>query len=217
MQPLQIIFRRRKSDVLLPTLLAALNALAVVLTPSNANAVIYQVDRSFGGGVTLDGTVDIPLGSYTIVNAGPSPFTSVNLTLTVNGTSYGVDNVLTGGINNYVVNGVVYSPEFLINATPTSLIFSTYLPNGMGSADLVFSDKPLGPFYVNNRYSVGYDSGGQFEAVSTDAGSLAVGHGTLLFPLEWGVAVPEPSMLGLLTIPCVFQGFRILRGRNRIT
>ena len=56
---------------------------------SSANAVRYDVSRSWsdgsGGTASLIGTVDVPLGSYTIMHLGPTPFTSVSLTLIVNG------------------------------------------------------------------------------------------------------------------------------------
>src|SRR5208337_3197032 len=72
---------------------------AVLLIASSVQAEIYNVDRAFTQGVlaaTLIGTVDIPLGNYTIQNSSASPFSSVNLTLTVGGTPYTLDSVLTG-------------------------------------------------------------------------------------------------------------------------
>ena len=66
----------------------ALIAWTMTIAPS-ANAIFYDVSRSWsdgsGGNASLVGTVDVAFGSYTIMNNGPSPFTSVSLTLTVNG------------------------------------------------------------------------------------------------------------------------------------
>ena len=60
----------------------------MTITPS-VNATFYDVSRSWsdgsGGTASLIGTVDVAFGSYTIMNNGPSPFTSVSLTLIVNG------------------------------------------------------------------------------------------------------------------------------------
>ena len=60
----------------------------MTITPS-VNATFYDVSRSWsdgsGGTASLIGSVDIALGSYTIMNNGPSPFTNVSLTLIVNG------------------------------------------------------------------------------------------------------------------------------------
>jgi hypothetical protein len=55
-----------------------------------ANGVTYTVSRSWTDGIgtaSLVGTVDVPLGNYTIMNSGADPFTNVSLTLTVNGNS----------------------------------------------------------------------------------------------------------------------------------
>jgi hypothetical protein len=97
--------------------------LIVAMIASNAQATIYNVDRTFTDGlstVRLIGTLDIPIGSYTIQNAGPSPFTGVDLTLTVNTTDYRLNYALTG-----VIHG---TGEFFIDATATTL---TLLPMQM--------------------------------------------------------------------------------------
>jgi len=64
----------------------ALIAWTMTITPS-VNATFYDVSRSWsdgsGGTASLIGA-DVALGSYTIMNKGPSPFTSVSLTLIVN-------------------------------------------------------------------------------------------------------------------------------------
>jgi hypothetical protein len=58
-----------------------------------ANAITYDVSRSWGGGsASLIGTVDVALGSYTIVNNGADPIMNVSLTLTVNVASFAPDH-----------------------------------------------------------------------------------------------------------------------------
>src|SRR6266446_1184759 len=99
-------------------------AIALIISNS-AQAAQYHVNRSFTDGsssATLTGTLDIPMGSYTIQNSGPSPFTAVNLTLTVNGTPFTLTHALTG-----VIHG---TGQFLISATPTTLTFNTANANG---------------------------------------------------------------------------------------
>jgi hypothetical protein len=123
--------------------------------------------------------VDVPVGNYLIQNAGPSPFTSVNLTLTVNATAYNLHNALTD---------VIYgSGQFFIDATATTLTFSTANANGANPADLVFSDN-LNPA-ANNRYGIGYNGSPGFEVAYTVAGNAQAG---VTFPVVFGV-VPEPA------------------------
>jgi hypothetical protein len=110
---------------------------AVMLIASSAQALIYTIDRSITDGVAdatanLTGTLDIPVGNYTIQNSSASPFTSVNLTLTVLGTPYIVDNVLTG-----IIRG---TGQFFVDAGSTTLTFSTANSNVSNPADLEFSD-----------------------------------------------------------------------------
>src|SRR5947208_10875131 len=81
---------------LFPSVLAAL---AITMIAGSAQAITYQVNESWGGGsATLVGTVDVPLGTYTIMNNGAAPFTNVMLTLTVNGTSFTLDHADTSQI-----------------------------------------------------------------------------------------------------------------------
>src|SRR5262249_12365308 len=95
-------------------LLPAITAIIIMIATS-APATIYNVNQTFSG-ATLVGTLDIPPGNYVIANRGPSPFTAVNLTLTVNATSYNLTYALTG-----IISG---TGQFLINATPTTLSFN---------------------------------------------------------------------------------------------
>jgi len=161
---------------------------AVLLIASSAQAQIYNVDRSITDGTssaTLIGTLDIPIGSYTIQNASASPFTSVNLTLTVNATIFVLDNALTG-----IITG---TGQFFIDATPTTLTFSTANSDGGDPADLEFSDTTL--LYANDRYVIGSNADPQFEAAYTAAGSVL--STTVTFPTVFGTAVPEPTTLAL--------------------
>jgi hypothetical protein len=163
-----------------------------------AQAVVYNVNRSFTDGVltaTLTGTVSLPVGNHVIQNQGPSPFTNVNLSLTVNSTSYNLVNTLTDLIQG--------SGQFLINATPTTVTFST---NGISAADLVFSDTTQ--VFDNNRYVIGTDSTPMFEVAYTNSGDVLA---FPTFPVLFGTAVPEPSSVLL----CLTAIFATLMRRNK--
>src|SRR4051794_38596284 len=93
--------------------------------PVTARAVTYVVNRSFTNGAstaTLTGTLDVPIGDYIIQNSSASPFTNVNLSLTVNAVSYNLVHALTDLING--------TGQFGINATPTALSFSVANADG---------------------------------------------------------------------------------------
>lgn len=153
----------------------------------SAQAVIYSVNRSFKDVIwisTLTGTVDCPLGTYTIENSGSSPFTAVNLTLTANGGTFHLTSVLTDNIAG--------TGEFIINATPTALIFNTANADGNNPADLQFTDNWLPPF--RNNYAIGSDESPGFESAFVPGADFDSG---LSLPVSFGTAVPEPS-IGLL-------------------
>jgi hypothetical protein len=155
-------------------------------------ADIYTIDRSFTlvtVSNTLTGTIEIPEGKYTITNGGPSPFTTVNLTLTVNGMPFSLPNVVTG----YIVG----TGEFFIDATPTTLIFNTANGNATNPADLVFSVLPYDA--GADRYAIGSDGDPAFEASITPVGLTPV---PVVFPVAFGsaIAVPEPSSLAMVTL-----------------
>jgi hypothetical protein len=166
---------------------------AATMVASSAQAAIYFVDRSLTNGsstATLTGTVNIPIGSYTIQNTVPDPFTDVNLTLTVNTTSYYFTQADTSLI--------LGTGRFEIDATTTRLTFDP-IGNGSNPADLSFWDASH-----TNRYCVGSDGFAAFEVAYTDAGVFASGP---VFPVTFGTAaVPEPtttiiwSLLGGLAI-----------------
>ena len=163
---------------------------AVSLVASSALATTYSVNRSFTDGfgtASLVGTVDIPQGNYTLQNAPATPFTNVNLTLTVNSTPYPLTNSLT--------DLILFNGQFLINAGPTTLIFDTANADGSNPADLIFSDN-FAPTN-NNRYVIGYNGTPGFEVGYTDSGSVVV---VETFPTIFGVVVPEPSALILISL-----------------
>jgi hypothetical protein len=169
---------------------ATIFAGSLLLAASGARAQIYNVNLLFMDGAnsaTLTGTVDIPIGNYTIQSVSPSPFTAANLTLTVNATSYAVDNVLTD-----IIHG---TGQFFIDATATTLTFNTANTDAGDPADLVFSDN-LNAF-ANDRFVIGSNGDPQFEAAYTGAGSVT--SSAVTFPTVFGnvVATPEPATLAL--------------------
>jgi len=154
---------RRKPAMKNPQKLLAsvLAALAIIMIADSAHAITYQVNQSWGGGfATLVGTVDVPLGTYTIMNNGPHPFTNVMLTLTVKGTSFTLDHADTS---------LIYGTgEFIIEATTEFLTFDTANTLAGNPADLTFYDS------INiNRYAVGSDLNPHFESGITRAGIIA--------------------------------------------
>lgn len=183
--------------------------LAAILLVSigRTEAVIYTVDRSWTDVIfpcSLTGTVDIPLGTYTIENRGASPFTSIDLTLGANGHIYHLTSVLTDKIYG--------TAQFIINATTTSLIFTTAYADGSDPADLAFSDNWLPPY--RNNYEIGSDESAGFEGGYVAGADL---YAPVSFPVVFGAAVPEPLMSGIfptaILVGAVFQWRRTrLRG-----
>ncbi len=108
---------------LIPTLaLAGATSLAAMLTPVAATAVTFTVNRSWsesGNNASLVGTVDVPVGSYTIQNGTPNPFTNVNLILTVNGNPFPVLNAANtsniSGTGQFLVNSDNERDSVLLN------------------------------------------------------------------------------------------------------
>jgi PEP-CTERM motif len=172
--------------------LVAFPSAAFLVIPHLALADIYTVDRSFTFGTlnnTLTGTIEIPEGNYSIMNGGPSPFTTFNLTLTVSGTSFSLPYVVTSAISG--------TGEFFIDATSTNLVFYTANSNATNPADLAFAVLPSAN--APDRYAIGSDRDPAFEAVITSEG---VGHAPVVFPVVFGITtpVPEPSCLALVGI-----------------
>ena len=161
---------------------------SVLINADSATAATYVVNRSWsgpGGTASLLGTVDLPLGNYTIMNGAPSPFTAINLTLTVNGTSYSLvlaDTSLIAGTG-----------QFLINANASTLIFDTANFGGGTPADLTFKTAS-----TDDRYIIGSDADPHFEAGYTSAGDVL--NEDVIFPTVFGTIVPEPSSLVLFSL-----------------
>ena len=177
---------------LIPTLaLAGATSLAAMLTPVAATAVTFTVNRSwsgFGNNASLVGTVDVPVGSYTIQNGTPNPFTNVNLILTVNGNPFPV-------LNAADTSNISGTGQFLVNATSSTLTFNTANADGSNPADLVFVNSSTGfggPFYV-----IGTDGVPGFETtINTSPGVTA----SVAFSVTFGTVqqvqqVPEPASL----------------------
>jgi len=186
---------------LIPTLaLAGATSLAAMLTPVAAKAITYTVNRSWSSGsdnASLVGTVDVPIGSYTINSTGtPNPFTNVNLTLTVNGTPFTLDTVV---IPSGSISG---TGQFLVNATSSTLTFNTNV-SGFNAARVRFqnSGNPFG----NRRYEIGtfldFFTG---QLVNLEGSTASPGFtevvASVSLPVTFGTAqtaqqVPEPASL----------------------
>jgi hypothetical protein len=166
---------------------SVLAALTIMMIAGSAQAITYQVNQSWGGGTaTLVGTVDVPLGTYTIMNGGAAPFTNVMLTLTVNGTSFTLDHADTSQIFG--------TGEFIIDATMTSLTFDTANSDSGNPADLNFYDS------INtNRYVLGSNGNPHFEGGITTAGEV---FDDISFPFFFGTAAGG----GITLTADVFRG-----------
>jgi hypothetical protein len=180
--------------------------LILLCFPVSAQAVVYNVNHSFASltnnTATLTGTLTVPLGNYVIQNKGASPFTNVNLSLTVNASSYNLVAVDTSLIFG--------TGQFLINAAPTTLTFSTANANGANAADLSFWDVIL---TGNAKYVIGSDADPRFEVAETSAGKV-LAHTAPTFPVVFGT-VPEPSTLLLLGIGAIsLLGHRKAKSRG---
>jgi len=189
----------------------ALTAWTMTITPS-ANAILYHVSRSWSddSGVTafLMGTVDVPLGSYTIMDQGPSPFTSVSLTMILNGRApFHLDHADTS---------LILGGQFLIFATASSLIFDA-VTNGDNAADLAFEDA------TNvDSYAIGSDLDPHFQAAIVENPFEIVVDSRLSFPNVFGTArVPDTgSTLAMLSISLLGLGLgfkRLSRGSTTLT
>jgi len=153
-----------------------------LVAPSATMADLYFVHRAWSD-ATLTGTIELPMGNYTIMNQTPAPFTAINLTLSVNGSPI----VLFTNASTQLVGG---SGQFFINATSTTLTFSTAHANGSNPADLMFVN--TGGVNVVPRYAIGTDGGLSpgFENASYSGGTSLAG---VTFPTVFGTLIPEPS------------------------
>jgi hypothetical protein len=173
----------KSSKPLLPAFAAFIAAATLALAPS-ANAVSYDVLRSWtdgiGGTGSLSGTVDIPLGDYSISTPDPSPFTNVNLTMILNGGS----PIILNHASTSLIFGIA---QFLISATATSLIFDTVGGGPSSPADLQFWNAS-----ETARYVIGSDGNPHFEAGFSLVGPSIVG--SVTFPIVFGTATPTSSV-----------------------
>jgi hypothetical protein len=152
---------------------------AASMLASASQANVYSVNRSFTDGLnsaTLTGTVEVPFGDYVIQNAGPSPFTDVDLTLDVNASLFHLTIAST--------DLILGTGQFFINAGATTLTFDTANADGGNPADLAFFD------VANNVYAIGYNGAPGFQVAYTSAGDVIGGQS---FPTVFGTIVPEPS------------------------
>lgn len=197
-QPLLPVFLRNA----FPRFCIIILALASCTASLTARADTYAVDQSFNFGdtnVTLSGTLDIPEGSYLLMGNLSHPFTSVNLTLTMDGNTYDL---------NHSVDEINNSGEFFIDATATTLTFHTADANGVNSADLLFEDT-----YDYNYYGIGSDADPAFQAAYIETESDTQGAiATVTFPAVFGTAVPEPEHINSALI---LLGFGALYARRR--
>ena len=155
---------------------------SVLINPGTAMAVTYSVNRSWNEGgntASLVGTLDLPLGDYTIMNHAATPFTAINLTLTINETSFSVVSADTS-----VISG---TGQFLIHATASMLTFDTANANGPNPADLAFRTGTTSVFY-----GIGSDQDPAFEVAYTATRSVLT-HPT--FPTLYGTSVGPPALV----------------------
>jgi hypothetical protein len=185
--------------------LVTLTCIGTVFIVPSANAIPYSVNRSWsnpvGGSASLVGTVDVPLGTYTLMNGGPNPFTSASLTLIVNGSPLHLALVDTSLIFG--------TGRFSIFATASSLIFDAN-GNGTNPADLKFLDPANRGFYA-----IGSDDDPAFQNGDIFGQRFVVS--SVDFPNIFGTAASAPdsfsSTLSLLGFAVI--GLAALRRRLR--
>ena len=208
-----------KNAIILTLALAGATSLAAMLTPVAAMAVTYNVNRSWSdqdaNNASLVGTVDVPVGSYTIENGTPNPFTNVNLTMKVNGASYPV-------LNAADTSKIQGTGQFFVNATSSVLTFNTANANWPNLAYLTFKNSSTG--LSGQTYSIGsgYFPPGDESTIGTSPNVIAPVFFGDPTPVTFGTAqqqpttsVPEPSAtLGLLGLGWLGVGSALKRMRK---
>ncbi len=153
----------------------------VAASAVSANPITYDVSRTWTDGTataTLTGTVDVAVGSYSVMNQGPAPFTDINLVLTVDGSPFDLTFADTSLITG--------SGQFLINATASTLIFDTVNFDSTNPADLSFGLRS------GDHYTIGSDGVPGFESAFTSAGNpLMLLNLPVIFGTARGNSVPE--------------------------
>ncbi|TRU86999.1 MAG: PEP-CTERM sorting domain-containing protein [Microcystis novacekii Mn_MB_F_20050700_S1] len=205
---------------LFPTLaLAGATSLAAMLTPVAAMAVTFNVNRSWSEGTnnaSLVGTVDVPVGSYTIQNGSPNPFTNVNLTLTING------NAVT--LNAVNLTETSAPAQFLVNATSSVLTFNPDVSGcsfgAICQSQLEFIDSSQGlsgPFYrIQSVFSLGFSQNEEYGVIRSPFTGVT---SSINLPVTFGTAqqqpptsVPEPTTtVGLLGLGLLGVGSALKR------
>jgi len=184
----------------MPITRTLVSSLAVVICFSTpAQAVVYNVNRSFAdenGPASLIGTADIPLGHYELQGIGLfDGFNSYQLLVNIDGFTEVLSVTGSAHISTYGTG------KFLIDATESQLIFST-ANTDVNSYAYFYFDGALGA-----RFAVGGppNSEGAWMPINDV-------HNLVTFPLVFGTAIPEPTLLALAGI-CAF--FRCLRRHAR--
>ena len=195
-------------------------ALFSLISVSSTNAITYDVSRMwtdiFGTGTaTLTGTVDVPIGNYTITNGGLTPFTNINLILRAFENANGVAPFENGApipLDHVDTSFVKGSGVFSINATSSTLIFGASISDIFSAADINFFNTP-----ENTGYTIGSDFAGEFEAGRGQTFGMI---GFLQFPIVFGTAhttpVPETGSTVALLTPLLL-GLALVRQTRRQT
>ncbi len=154
---------------------------SLLAASGTAQAATYNVNRSFLG-VSLTGTVEVPLGNHVIEDQGVHPFTNVDLTLTAGGGAYDLEYAVT--------ELVIGDAQFIIDATPTTLTFDTANTDGGHDAMLFFSD--TGDI-DGHLYFIGTGQLGGTESAFNERVPVSL-------PVVFGTIIPEPSAAALAAL-----------------
>ena len=163
-------------------LLSVVSACVVVSAgASRASALTYSVNQLISDGITsatVTGTIDVALGDYTFTD-GDSPFSSVNLLLTIGASTYDLNaaGVTGDGTGQLFVSAT--SGFLTLNATP--------------SVELMFFK--FGEF---GAYQIIHGSTTEHMVIGSDFVSAAVTLPMVLGTASGGTGVPDGSATVLL-------------------